>query len=206
MTIRAAASRDAPGAGIFKSDGRRPPRNQESAVITRYDLVPVKCGADGLMDWFEALTGFRETTYADTRAKLRIQGNQLRSLINGRSYCIGEFELGCGNAWRTSFVIPPVRRQNSGRCQVMFASCIATKSSSTRASTLIASTLRDGLRDFVHFTGGRMGSASGSLPKILPFFGVEKPALAANAASLTETHRATSVQAASYPLGHHGYF
>ena len=45
------------------------------------------------MDWFEALTGFCETTYADTRAKLRIEGNQLRSLINGRSYGVGELEL-----------------------------------------------------------------------------------------------------------------
>ena len=46
-----------------------------------------------VMDWFEALTGFRETTYADTRAKLRIEGNQLCSLINGRSYGVGELEL-----------------------------------------------------------------------------------------------------------------
>jgi hypothetical protein len=45
------------------------------------------------MDWFEALTGFRETTYPETRAKVWIEGNQLRSLINGRSYGVSELEL-----------------------------------------------------------------------------------------------------------------
>ena len=45
------------------------------------------------MDWFEALTGFRETNYAETRSRLRIEGKELRSLVNGRSYGIGELEL-----------------------------------------------------------------------------------------------------------------
>jgi hypothetical protein len=45
------------------------------------------------MDWFEKITGFRETSYGDTRAKLKIKGSQLRSLINGKSYSIGELEL-----------------------------------------------------------------------------------------------------------------
>src|SRR5450759_4414247 len=45
------------------------------------------------MDWFERLTGFRETSYDDTRAKLKAEGNQLQSLINGKSYGIGELEL-----------------------------------------------------------------------------------------------------------------
>ena len=45
------------------------------------------------MDWFEKLTGFRETTYDDTRAKLKVEGSQLHSLINGQSYDIGELEL-----------------------------------------------------------------------------------------------------------------
>ncbi len=34
------------------------------------------------MDWFEKLTGFRETSYGDTRAKLKVEGRQLHSLIN----------------------------------------------------------------------------------------------------------------------------
>ncbi len=45
------------------------------------------------MDWFERLTGFRETDYDDTRAKLVVEGSRLRSLINGKSYGIGELEL-----------------------------------------------------------------------------------------------------------------
>ena len=38
------------------------------------------------MDWFERLTGFRETDYDDTRDKLKVEGSRLRSLINGKSY------------------------------------------------------------------------------------------------------------------------
>jgi hypothetical protein len=32
------------------------------------------------MDWFERLTGFREAGYDDTRAKLKVEGDQLKSL------------------------------------------------------------------------------------------------------------------------------
>jgi hypothetical protein len=45
------------------------------------------------MDWFERLTGFREESYAATRAKLKVEGRHLRSLVNGKSHGIGEFEL-----------------------------------------------------------------------------------------------------------------
>ena len=45
------------------------------------------------MDWFETLTGFRETDYDDTRAKLKVVGSRLQSLVNGKSYGIGELEL-----------------------------------------------------------------------------------------------------------------
>ena len=45
------------------------------------------------MDWFEKLTGFREMSFDDTRAKLKVEGSQLQSLINGKSYGIGELEL-----------------------------------------------------------------------------------------------------------------
>ena len=45
------------------------------------------------MDWFERLTGFRETSYDDTRAKLKLDDGRLQSLINGESYGIGELEL-----------------------------------------------------------------------------------------------------------------
>jgi hypothetical protein len=45
------------------------------------------------MDWFEKLTGFRETDYYDTRAKLAIERDRLRSKVNGKNYGIGELEL-----------------------------------------------------------------------------------------------------------------
>lgn len=45
------------------------------------------------MDWFERLTGFRESSYADTRARLKVEGRELQSLVNGKSYGIGELEL-----------------------------------------------------------------------------------------------------------------
>src|SRR4249919_2375328 len=46
-----------------------------------------------LMDWFETLTGFQETDYEDTRAKLSVEGSRLRSLVNGKDYGIGKLEL-----------------------------------------------------------------------------------------------------------------
>ncbi len=45
------------------------------------------------MEWFERLTGFRETSYDDTRRKLKVDGRQLQSLVNGKSYDIGGLEL-----------------------------------------------------------------------------------------------------------------
>jgi hypothetical protein len=45
------------------------------------------------MDWFERLTGFRESNYADTRARIKVEGRELQSLVNGKSYGIGELEL-----------------------------------------------------------------------------------------------------------------
>jgi hypothetical protein len=44
-------------------------------------------------DWFEALTGFQERSYEDTREKLRIEGRQLRSLVNNKSYAVGTLEV-----------------------------------------------------------------------------------------------------------------
>jgi hypothetical protein len=45
------------------------------------------------MDWFERLTGFREQSYQDTRSRLALEGQHLRSLKNGHSYGIGVLEL-----------------------------------------------------------------------------------------------------------------
>ena len=44
-------------------------------------------------DWFERLTGFKESSYEETRSRLEIDGTKLRSRVNGCSYGIGELEL-----------------------------------------------------------------------------------------------------------------
>jgi hypothetical protein len=78
------------------------------------------------MDWFEKLTGFRETGYDETRARLDVEGGRLRSRVNGASYGIGELELvslqalrerakSAGNLpgrLKTSVVIGDVRRMH----------------------------------------------------------------------------------------------
>ena len=45
------------------------------------------------MDWFERLTGFVETDYTSTRAKLKVRSGKLTSLVNGMSYRTGLLEL-----------------------------------------------------------------------------------------------------------------
>ena len=44
-------------------------------------------------DWFSRLTGFNEGTYSATRELLEVNGSTLRSKANGRSFCIGQFEM-----------------------------------------------------------------------------------------------------------------
>ena len=44
------------------------------------------------MDWFERLTGFKESSYAETRQHLAVKGTTLVSKINGKSYEAGELE------------------------------------------------------------------------------------------------------------------
>ena len=44
------------------------------------------------MAWFDELTGFKETGYDSTRARLRVEGDRLHSLANGRSWRIGRLE------------------------------------------------------------------------------------------------------------------
>src|SRR5690349_19006093 len=45
------------------------------------------------MDWFEKLTGFQETSYEETRQRLQLDGQRLRSSVNGASFRIGELDL-----------------------------------------------------------------------------------------------------------------
>jgi hypothetical protein len=44
------------------------------------------------MDWFERLTGFRETSYDVTRSKFEVGGGMLDSKVNGQRYTTGELE------------------------------------------------------------------------------------------------------------------
>lgn len=44
------------------------------------------------MTWFEELTGFRETSADDVRAKLVLDGETLTSRVNGRSFVCGRLE------------------------------------------------------------------------------------------------------------------
>jgi hypothetical protein len=45
------------------------------------------------MYWFEHLTGLREGSYQETRAKLKVDGERLQSLVNGKGYGIGRLKL-----------------------------------------------------------------------------------------------------------------
>jgi hypothetical protein len=81
------------------------------------------------MDWFEKLTGFRETHYEETRAQLEVEGRSLLSRVNGARYGIGELELVSLQALRemakssgnlpgrikTSVVTGDVRRMHQSR-------------------------------------------------------------------------------------------
>lgn len=44
-------------------------------------------------DWFSRLTGFNEGPYSTTRELLEVNGTTLRSKVNARSFCIGQFEM-----------------------------------------------------------------------------------------------------------------
>ncbi len=58
------------------------------------------------MDWFEKLTGFRETGYEETRARLEVEDGRLRSRVNGASYSIGSLELVSLQALRERAMAP----------------------------------------------------------------------------------------------------
>jgi hypothetical protein len=54
---------------------------------------PIRLSKEPAARCAERLTGFRETDYADTRAKLMVEDNRLKSLVNGKSYGVGRLEL-----------------------------------------------------------------------------------------------------------------
>ena len=44
------------------------------------------------MDWFEKLTGFRESGYDVTQSRFEVVGARHYSKVNGQSYAIGDLE------------------------------------------------------------------------------------------------------------------
>ncbi|MCE2947278.1 MAG: hypothetical protein ACK515_08485 [bacterium] len=70
------------------------------------------------MDWFESLTGFRESTYRETQARLESDGHALRSRVNGASYGIGTLELVSLEALRDRTRRPTQVQPRSGRLSV----------------------------------------------------------------------------------------
>ena len=62
------------------------------------------------MDWFERLTGFRESTWTETQAKLEVAGTTLRSRVNGATYDIGTLELVALQALRDRVAGQPALR------------------------------------------------------------------------------------------------
>ena len=45
------------------------------------------------MDWFEELLGFKEASFDDVTSNISIRDNKLHSLVNGKTYDIGRFNL-----------------------------------------------------------------------------------------------------------------
>lgn len=45
------------------------------------------------MDWFERITGFPETGYAETRSHLAVEGETLRSRVTGRRFAVGRLDV-----------------------------------------------------------------------------------------------------------------
>jgi len=63
------------------------------------------------MDWFERLTGFREEDYATTQSRLRVEGDELVSVVNGSRYGIGELTMPTLGELRTR--VDPARGERS---------------------------------------------------------------------------------------------
>lgn len=66
-------------------------------------------------DWFANLTGFREDDYHSTRSQLRVEGDELVSMVNGKRYGIGELTLPTLAELRARVEIP-TRQRSSVRC------------------------------------------------------------------------------------------
>ena len=62
------------------------------------------------MDWFEKLFGFREISYAETQANFILEERTLSSRVSGRSWSVGELEVGSLAELRRRFGEADIRR------------------------------------------------------------------------------------------------
>lgn len=70
--------------------------------------------------WFATLTGFPETTWADTQSRLEVSGTMLRSRVTGRTFGIGTLETPSLAELRTR--VEPVRAALAGPLRVSHVS------------------------------------------------------------------------------------
>ena len=57
-------------------------------------------------DWFANITGFREERYESTRSRLRVEGDELVSTVNGKRYGIGDLTLPTVDMLRAQVHVP----------------------------------------------------------------------------------------------------
>ena len=64
----------------------------------------------GMSDWFERLTGFPEADYESTRSRLRVEGDELVSTVNGRRYACGQLSIPTLAELRSRVNVPVAQR------------------------------------------------------------------------------------------------
>lgn len=92
-------------AGTRKADHPVPDTQEQHEVLRR--RAQRRAG----MDWFEKLTGFTEDGYEATQNRLRVEGDELVSTVNGKRYGIGSLSLPTLGELRAR--VNPVRGQRS---------------------------------------------------------------------------------------------
>ncbi len=114
-------------------------------------------------NWFSRLTGFNEDSYTTTQAQLEVQGNTLRSKVNGRSYGVGQFEMvsladlrlrvgqdkGTAEPTRVSIVTGDVRQMHQ---RAEYASALFQVASQFNALEMVAPSVtpEDGVTRYEH--------------------------------------------------------
>ena len=74
------------------------------------------------MDWFERITGFAEGDGTDVRARLRVDGDAIVNIVNGRRFGMGTLEIvslaELRERARRAVHVPPVPGAHRGDLQV----------------------------------------------------------------------------------------